>query len=69
MSGGRWAAAEPTLELDLDQELILLRRFEDAVASLVHGNRGSLVGADSIQAHQEFERTWRIATNMRGHIR
>jgi hypothetical protein len=59
--------ADAPIELDPDQELILIRRFEDAVASLVR--EGGAMGVAHLRAHQEFERTWRIATNMRGHMR
>jgi hypothetical protein len=46
--------------MDREQEQILVRRFEDAVASL------SVV---SRTARHEQERASRIAINMRGHIR
>jgi hypothetical protein len=46
--------------LDREQELILVRRFQDAVASL------SVV---SRTTRHEQERASRIAINMRGHIR
>jgi hypothetical protein len=57
-------------DLDLAQELILIRRFEEAIASLAEtAETAAAAGVAQRQAHHEFERTWRIATNMRGHLR
>ena len=62
--------ARPGADLDLAQELILIRRFEEAMASLAESaETADDSGVAQRQAHHEFERTWRIATNMRGHLR
>ena len=61
MSGAS-RASPSRRELDLDQELILIRRFEDAVASLSE-RHGVTARTPGVRA------TSRIATNMRGHIR
>jgi hypothetical protein len=67
VSGYATGALVTAPELDVDQELILIRRFEDAMASFVDERAG--VDPALRLAHQEFERSARIATNMRGHIR
>jgi TPP-dependent pyruvate/acetoin dehydrogenase alpha subunit len=67
VSPAQLAAAETAAVLDVDQELILIRRFEDAMASLAQEGKDGAVAA--LFSRQEFERSSRIATNMRGHIR
>jgi hypothetical protein len=67
VSASQSSGVKDLVELDLDQELILIRRFHDAVATLTEESRSP--GTAQSRAHQEFERSWRIATNMRGSIR
>jgi hypothetical protein len=67
VSASQIGVVEDLLELDLDQELILIRRFQDAVAALTEESRSP--GTEQSRAQQEFERSWRMATNMRGRIR
>jgi hypothetical protein len=59
--------AEPVVDLDRDQELILIRRFADAVAAAAETHDGPDAAPGS--THHERERAWRLALNMRGHLR
>ena len=66
MSEERGAGAAPA-GLDRDQTRLLQRRFHAAVAALAATTSGP--GAAGRAARHELERDWRIATNMRGHMR